>query len=268
VLVTTAVRARTALQLTPAGSHVSHETAAELWGVASQQDTETHISVPRGAARSERRGIRTHQAHPSAVVVQRKGLPISSPAQTFLDLAGRLPLVELVAVGDALVKAGRLTRTELIEAADSWRGHGGRTARRAARYVRDDVDSPMESRLRMLIVLAGLPEPVVNHILRTPDGEWDIRFDLYYASVKVVIEYDGRQHRTSKAQRARDLRRREELDRRGYRLVVIEADGIYDDPAETLRRISSVLRERGMRIRRVLDDEWWQHFPGRSRTSS
>jgi hypothetical protein len=34
------------------------------------------------------------------------------------------------------------------------------------RIARNGVDSPMESRLCMLLVLAGLPEPFVNHALR------------------------------------------------------------------------------------------------------
>ena len=40
----------------------------------------------------------------------------------------------------------------------------------------------MESRLRMLIVLAGLPEPDVNVIFRKPDSSWLMRLDLYYAA--------------------------------------------------------------------------------------
>ena len=45
-------------------------------------------------------------------------------------------------------------------------GRGCRLARRAASLAREGVDSPQETRLRLLLVLAGLPEPRVNVIIR------------------------------------------------------------------------------------------------------
>ena len=35
----------------------------------------------------------------------------------------------------------------------------------------------METRVRLLLVLAGLPEPTVNVIVRGEDGSWKMRFD-------------------------------------------------------------------------------------------
>lgn len=105
-----------------------------------------------------------------------RGTRISSPSQTFLDLAGPLGLVDLVVLGDSLVRAGHVTPGRLTTAADAWRGHGAVLARRAARLVRVGVDSPMETRLRLLIVLAGLPEPVVNHTFAYEDGRWQMRW--------------------------------------------------------------------------------------------
>ena len=46
----------------------------------------------------------------------------------------------------------------------------------------------------MLLVLAGLPEPTVNFIVRSADGRIWMRFDLYYAAYGLLVEYDGRQH--------------------------------------------------------------------------
>ena len=58
----------------------------------------------------------------------------------------------------------------LRDAALAWHGRGAKLARRAARFVRDGVDSAMETRLRMLLVLAGLPAPEVNFILPPRPG--------------------------------------------------------------------------------------------------
>lgn len=92
---------------------------------------------------------------------------------TFLDLADSLDLVDLVVLCDSMVKLGLVTPQRLVEAAASFKGRSRALARRAASLVRAEVDSPMESRLRMLIVLAGLPEPVVNHKIYWPDAGHD-----------------------------------------------------------------------------------------------
>jgi len=111
--------------------------------------------------------------------VQHGGLPLTCATQTFLDLAGDLDLVDLVVLGDSLVRTGVATLDDLVAAAAAYRGRRARLARRAAAYVRQGVDSPMESRLRMLLVLAGLPEPVVNHALRDETtGRVRYRLDL------------------------------------------------------------------------------------------
>ncbi len=73
--------------------------------------------------------------------------------------------------------------------------------------VRAGVDSPPESRLRLLVVLAGLPEPTVNHILRDPvTGEWVRRFELAYRDLLLAIEYQGRWHRQSEEVWSSDIR--------------------------------------------------------------
>jgi very-short-patch-repair endonuclease len=119
-------------------------------------------------------------------------------------------------------------------------------ARRAARYVREGVDSAMETRLRLLLVLAGLPVPDVNVILRHPDGSWWMRFDPCYPSLKLIIEYDGRHHAEDSEQWLHDLKRREALDRMGWRVIVVTMHDYYDAPEEILHRVRDALIERGM----------------------
>ena len=118
----------------------------------------------------------------------------------------------------------------------------------------------METRTRLLIVLAGLPEPDVNLILRAPDGSWRLRFDLWYRDIKLLIEYDGRHHSESTSQWERDIYRREELDQLGYRLVVVTSRGIHHDPERTLQRVREALRDRGVKVRRQFKNDWRRHF--------
>jgi hypothetical protein len=105
------------------------------------------------------------------------------------------------------------------------------------------VDSPQETRIRLLLVLAGLPEPRVNLIIRGRDGGWRRRYDLAYEELQLIVEYDGRQHAEDTEQWLTDIFRREELDQIRWRLVIVTSEGIYREPLRTLERV-------GMR--------WWR----------
>lgn len=263
VEVTPRIRAKAALRLCDAESYVSHFTAADLWGGCVPEQPLTHVSVKAGR-RPERRGIQCHAAPAGAKTSTFYGMPITTPEQTFLDLSRDLSLVELVVLGDSLVGRRRTTPDQLTEAAASFRGKGARLARRAAALVRYGVDSPMESRLRLLIVLAGLPEPAVNFTVRDEEGAVVMRFDLSYPDLKVIIEYDGRQHARDDVQWARDIARREELDRLGWRLIIVRAEDIYARPDTTLNRVRDALRARGAKnLPGKFKAEWTQHFPVR-----
>jgi very-short-patch-repair endonuclease len=265
VRITTRLRAEAALSLSPPGSYISHHTAAELWGGVVPACSDVHLTVAGTAPRSRRQGIRAHSTTGSTITSTLYGLRISSPTQTFLDLASSLDLVELVVLGDSLVKAKRVTPEDLTAAASDWTGSGAARARKAARFVRKGVDSPKETGLRMLLVLAGLPEPTVNFIIRNPDGSWRMRFDLSYPGLKLIIEYDGRQHAENSAQWRRDLSRREELDREGWRLIVVTSDDLRDAPEAVLNRVREALIDRGaVGIRRRFKTEWIRYFPSRA----
>jgi hypothetical protein len=198
-------------------------------------------------------------------VTRFRNLPLTTPEQTFIDLATGLNLVALIVLGDSLIKAGRTSADALRDAATAWSGRGAKLARRAAGYVRDGVDSAMETRLRMLLVLAGLPAPEVNFILRHPDGSWWMRFDLSYPSLKLIIEYDGRQHSEDSEQWLHDPKRREALDRMGWRVIVITRHDYCEAPEEVLRRVRDALIERGLvGVRRRFKPDWARHIVGAS----
>ena len=84
--------------------------------------------------------------------------------------------------------------------------------------------------------------------MRHENGDWKVRFDLCYPHLKLIIEYDGKHHLRDQKQWTRDLKRREWLDARGWRIIVINGDAFYDDPLETLQRIRNALTERRPRL--------------------
>lgn len=259
------VRAAGALSVAPAGSYVSHHTAAEILGAAPPEQAYTHISTRGDVTRCRRDGIRAHRAMTQPNLLRRGALPVSAPTQILLEMAGiGTGLVDLVALGESLVRATGIPPERFVEAACRSTDRGAVPARRASRLLRKGVDSTQESRLRLLLVLAGLPEPEVNHILRRGDGEWSMRFDLCYPAYKLIVEYDGRQHADDPRQWRRDLQRREALDREDWRIIVVTAGDLYGEPEGVLIRVRDALVDRGARgVRRRFRPTWQQHFPQR-----
>lgn len=265
VEVTVTVRAKAALLVAPTGSYASHHTAVQLWGGWAPSTTETHISTPRPRSRSERKGIAAHIGQSDLQLRRRSDIPVSPAPSAFLELAAvGVSLVDLVVVGDSLVRAGATTPADLVEAAHGWTGRHRATAQRAACLVRKGVDSVMESRVRMLLVLAGLPEPTVNHVIWKNNGDWERRIDMCYLGLKIAVEYDGLHHLDT-PQRRSDLRRREELERQGWLFIVLVSDDVFVDPAETVNRVRAALTDRGVALRRRrLSAEWSRSFPSRT----
>ena len=256
------LQAEAALVVHPPGAFASHFTAARVLELPVPTDGLEHVSVFVEKDRRRRKELACHVAAPGARIGLFRGIPISMPTQLFAELASALSLLDLVILGDAMVRQGRVGPEEIVSACqESTDKHAG-AARRAAQYVRRGVDSPMETRLRLLLVLGGLPEPEVNHTLYDDHGNLLRRFDLSYPELRLVVEYDGRQHAEDPQQYDSDIYRREELDGLGWRLLIVTSKGIYQSPEVTLSRVRNALVERGASgLPRRLSEAWRPHFP-------
>lgn len=254
------VRARAALRVHPSDAFVSHFTAARVVGAPVPAHSDEHVTVPDQGSRRPRPGLRCHTAAVAAAEVRvLSGLRVSAPHRLFVELASMLTLVDLVILGDWLVRRGYTTTQALTEYCAAYSGRHADAARAAAAYVRDRVDSPKETMLRLLIVLAGLPEPVVNHELRDNFGSVVMRLDLSYPDLRLAMEYDGRHHLESARQWERDIERREQLGDGSWRLITVTSAGIYREPEQTLHRIWRALSERGRRVPPP-SEGWRAHF--------
>lgn len=258
------VRAQAALALHPDGAFASHTSAAHVYRIPVPDLADVHVSVTEAADRRARSGIVPHVAARDTHVVEHRSVRVANLFTMFVQLASLLDLVDLVVAGDAMVRTLSVKPDQLIAACVGSDDLHSAAAERAARLVREGVDSPMETRLRLLIVLAGLPEPVVNFKVRDADGEVLRRLDLSYPEQRLMVEYDGRQHVEIINQWEGDLDRREEFDDTGWKILVVTAKGIYKEPWRTLERVHRNLIERGHpSLPRQLSDEWRVHFPGR-----
>lgn len=227
-----------------------HVTALAVLGVALPPGLDPsgplHVQVGPGSTLPRRAGITGHTR--SAPVASRTvdGLALLAPEQVFVQLAPVLTPRELVVLGDALVRRRRPVSTadRLADAvAVLPRGtRGVRLLRDAVGHVRPGTDSPMESRLRWVLVQAGLPCPEVNTLVRDDDG-WVVAMpDLAYVRERVAIEYDGDVHRTDKATWRRDIARRQALEALGWRVVTCTADDVLRDPDRLVGWVRRALR--------------------------
>lgn len=265
VEVTPRIRALAALSLFVADAFASHMSAARVYGIPVPALPEEHVSVADPRHRRVRDGVRSHvRPQPKTRLVA--GVRVSAPEQLFTELAALLPLVDLVIVGDHLVRKQKTTCAALVEACADLPGGPGRLARQAATLVRAGVDSPMETRLRLLIVLAGIPEPQVNLTIRDVLGDPIRRYDLAWPAVRVIVEYDGRHHIERVEQWEQDLARREQIADDDWRILVVISNGIFTDPGRTVDRVFGLLRRRGLSgLPAEPKDAWRPHFPGHGR---
>ena len=255
---TLVVRTKAALKVLPSDAVVSHHTAARLWGGVVPASPNIHAAFARDVSTTVA-GIKAHRFTRQMAVHRRHGLVVTTPEQTFLHLARPLDLVDLVVLADSLTRRRVTSPEDLGHFARQYGGQGSALAQRAARLSRERVDSAPETRLRLLMVLAGLPEPLVNHEVLRPDGSVEYRLDLSFPGAMLAIEYDGRWH-DQPEQRALDEARRANLAARGWTIEVIRAEDLYEDPEGTVSMLHRQLRAHGIPCAAVLDDEWRRHF--------
>ena len=106
---------------------------------------------------------------------------VAAPEHCWLRAASTLNLLDLVTAGDWLIRLGRTT---LARSTRRCRDIGSRAvaARAAMKLVRERVDSPRETWLRLCLVLAGLPMPECNLVIGDDQGPIG-RVDLVYMAV-------------------------------------------------------------------------------------
>lgn len=211
-----------ALQTALPDAVASHGTAAAMLGLPVPRDPRVHLTRPPQAGVSERPGVVTHRAALAETdVVRREGVTLTTAPRTFVDLAARLPLVELVVVGDA---AARLVGQEALAAATEAAGgrRGVVRARQALDLVDPGSDSPSETRTRLLLHAAGFSGLRHQVVVRDEYGDWVSRPDLADVEARVAVQYDGLVHLQNGPQQWRsDVDRDERTRAEGWEVVVL-----------------------------------------------
>lgn len=204
-----------------------------------------------------------------------EGLLVSTPEFCFLQMAGRLTLVQLVLLGCELCGTYVLAdqgpayrRDAPLTSASKLRSfaeracgaYGRKAALRAARYVLDGSASPMETVLALLLSLPnnlggyGICRPKLNHSVDIPRSLRKVadrsycECDLCWPDRGLCLEYDSRLYHTDPERQESDARRRSTLASLGLTVVTVSRGQVMDSAA--LNRLAhQVAKLTGKRLR-------------------
>lgn len=212
----------------PSGVVLSGRTSLWAMGVdVLPADGQLDVTTGRGKHLEHRPGVVPHSALlPDCELVDLpSGWVAVSAARGFVDVARREHLVEAVALGDAVLRSGAATVEQLATSVDRAGGlRGIVTARSVLPHLEPRSESQGESRLRMGLVLGGLPRPEAQVDYYDVHGQHVARVDLVLDGV--LLEYDGREQRLLKAVFGRDRRRQNALADRGAELRRYVSDDV------------------------------------------
>ncbi len=182
------------------------------------------------------------------------GVLVTTRTRTWLDCARKMSVDELTVVADHLLRHPRpafenrsepyASPEELARMLDRHKGTPGiRKARLALEQARIGADSAPETRLRLALGCAGLPEPELNvatilrfGVVREPD--------LAYPEHRVAVEYEGAVH-SDAAQVVRDIAREEDFGGAGWILVRISKRHMENDARAAVAKVRTALVGRG-----------------------
>lgn len=247
-----------ALRVVPTATFATEHSASRLHGGIAPSASNLHLGTTvRHKCKRDGIQLRFYTHPPELVLV--KGIWATSPPQTFLDHARSLEFADLLVLGDSLARRTSCSPTDIREFVADSSAHGASHARAVAKLVRSRVESPNESRLRLLMVSGGIPEPALNLVVHGTTRRATRRIDLAFEDYKVGVEFDGRHHIEQISQWNEDILRREELEAMGWRFVIVTSSTMYSDPGSVLRRIIDALALAGAPTIQMRDD-WRRHF--------
>ncbi len=251
-------RCRAVLGALPSGTVVAGLAAARLHGLwlgTPRPDEPVEVilrgagQVPRelpssrrGEVRARRRSLRRAEMD----VVD--GIPVTSEARTWVDLAEVLSRADLIAAGDSVLRGGTTPRELELFVHDA-RGRRGVVAARAALPMLDGRSrSRPESQLRFRLIDSGLPTPEVNSPIRDEHGQWLAEPDLHYREARLALEYNGTVHAEVERMR-KDITRGLDVVRGGWLTLTFGPDQVFRRPDEVVTTVRTFLDARDPRWR-------------------
>ncbi len=229
-----------ALQWAGVEAALAASTAAEVWG-AGGRSPEIELLVPPHVRRRDARFVLHRSASLMAHhVTTRRGLRVTTPERTVLDLAARSAVDDLESIAESMAKAGFLRWKRLValyEECGGGSGHAGATAMRQLLERRDPVLQPTNRELELatwrVLCASGLPMPERNYRIRVGGEPYEL--DFAWPEQMVALETDGYGPHSGQVAFRRDRRRLAALVANGWRVLLATWDDVTR--AERSRRL-------------------------------
>jgi very-short-patch-repair endonuclease len=180
------------------GAVLSHRSAAALWGIRQNNRKPIDVTVT-GRTRHGRKGIDVHLVRhlDPRDVTTNDGIPVTSVARTFLDLAEAVPQNQVrraITEADYLRLFDLKAINEVLSRSKGRRGRKPLTAALSAVVPDERTRSDLEEAFLTFCEERGIPRPKVN---RGRDGK---ELDMLWPQDNLIVELDGYQgHRTRRA---------------------------------------------------------------------
>ena len=128
---------------------------------------------------------------------------------------------------------------------------GIRNARAAVELIRVGADSAPETRMRLALLRAGLPEPVLNHVVWSEDpwggAGWPVLWpDAAYPQWRISLQYEGAHH-NGEDQYLRDIRRADTAAACGWYEMRISRFDLQGEHPAAVGKVRNALKARGRR---------------------
>jgi hypothetical protein len=219
--------------------YLSHHSAADAFGMRKSASGIVHVTVRGRNGRKRHAGVRVHRplVLPDDQVTTLRGMPITTPARTLLDLsaAGTRNLEKVL---DHAEQQRLIDFAELRALVERYPGRPGTRSLKAqlARY-RGPIDarSELERLVYKLCDVHGLPLPQVNCSI-----EGRVR-DFYWPYCRLVVEADSYGWHRSPGALNDDRERDVELTLAGYRVLRFTYEQITERPAWVIASIVAAL---------------------------
>lgn len=218
-------------------------TAAWLHGLDLEPANPVEIVLPLSTGIRTQTGLRVLRTEvPADAVVDRRGLRTTALPLTLATLCAQQTAVEALVAIDMALHLNLTDVASLREYADGARSRHGLARMRLLSSVAAPAESPMETRLRWLLIQAGLPIPEVQAELPDSSSRFPRRADLYYREARLVLEYDGANHRERLVD---DDRRQNALVSSGLRILRYTASDVYTRPRLVVAEVQAALQTSG-----------------------
>jgi hypothetical protein len=244
----------TAAWLAVGGSSlVTGPSAAFLHGLTAVEPTPVHLVLPYENRKLSRPGIVVHNASGlDDDREERHGLPVLGLERVVSDLACTSSPPEALAVLDeALARLDEIDRPALRRRLRERLQHrpdprGTVIGRRLVDLATGRAESPAESWWLWRIVDLGFPVPEVNLWVDDLDGRPRFRLDLGWRKARIAVEHNGFAAHAGRGEH--DEARIRELERRGWIIVMVDADDLAN-PVRLEKELYEAFLRRGMDLR-------------------